>query len=133
MLAENVSSPVPSSVSRPGCVAVGGDSAGSSAVIEGTKVTRVALPPTVGKGMLGLACDTATRCTATDGVGHFVSLSIPAKAWGRAKLFPKAIPVSALACPLNDVCVGLGDSGLALRTTSCPRRAATGTGAHWGR
>ncbi len=100
------------------CVAVGGDSAGSSAVIEDTKVTRVTLPPTVGKGLLGLACDTATRCTATDGLGHFMSLSLPTKEWGRAKLFPKATPVSALACPLEDVCVGLGDSGVALRTTS---------------
>ncbi len=100
------------------CVAVGGDSAGSSAVIVGTKITRVALPPAVGQGMLGLACDTSRRCTATDGLGHFMSLSIPTKSWGRAKLFPKAIPVSALACPVANVCVGLGASGIALRTTS---------------
>jgi photosystem II stability/assembly factor-like uncharacterized protein len=100
------------------CVAVGGDPVGSSAVIEGTKVTRVDLPASAGKGMLGLACDTATRCTATDGLGHFMSLSIPTKEWGRAKLFPKATPVSSLACPVKDVCVGLSESGLALRTTA---------------
>jgi photosystem II stability/assembly factor-like uncharacterized protein len=99
------------------CVAVGGDSVGSSAVIKGTKVTLVDLPRATGNGILALACDSAKRCTATDGLGHFMSLSIPDKIWGRPKLFPKAAPVSALACPLADVCVGLAES-LALRTTS---------------
>ena len=99
------------------CVAVGGDSVGSSAVIDGTKITLVNLPPAVGNGILALACDSATRCTATDGLGHFMSLNVPDKTWGRAKLFPKATAVSALACPVADVCVGLAES-LALRTTS---------------
>jgi photosystem II stability/assembly factor-like uncharacterized protein len=99
------------------CVAVGGDSVGSSAVIDGTQVTPVALPAATGKGILALACDTATRCTATDGLGHFMSLSIPDRKWGKAKLFPKAATVSSLACPIVNVCVGLSES-LALRTTS---------------
>lgn len=99
------------------CVAVGGESTGSSAVIEGTKVTPVALPPKLGKGILALACDTATRCTATDGLGQFTSLSIPDKAWAPAKLFPKAAPVSALSCPIENVCVGLS-GGVSLRTTT---------------
>ncbi len=100
------------------CVAVGGDSSGSSALIEGTKVTDLPLPKATGKGILGLACDTPTRCTATDGLGHFMSLSIPDKAWGPAKLFPKAVAVSALACPEQNVCVGLAESGVAMRTTN---------------
>jgi photosystem II stability/assembly factor-like uncharacterized protein len=100
------------------CVAVGGEAAGSSAIIEATRVTRVALPASTGKGILGLACDRPTRCTATDGIGHFMSLSIPAKQWERAKLFPLAMAVSALACPIENVCVGLSESGVALRTTS---------------
>jgi photosystem II stability/assembly factor-like uncharacterized protein len=100
------------------CVAVGGEAAGSSAVIEGATVTRVALPASTGKGILGLACDKPSRCTATDGLGHFMSLSIRDKRWERAKLFPKAMAVSALACPIVNVCVGLSESGVALRTTS---------------
>ena len=99
------------------CVAVGGDKVGSSAVIDGTTVTPVALPPGTGKGILGLACDRATRCTATDGLGRFMSMSVPDKKWGPVKLFPKAAVVSALACPIEDVCVGL-TGGLALRTTT---------------
>jgi hypothetical protein len=100
------------------CVAVGGDSSGSSALIEGTKVTDLPLPKGTGKGILGLACDTPTRCTATDGLGHFMSVSIPDKAWGPAKLFPKAVAVSALACPEQNVCVGLSEAGIAMRTTN---------------
>lgn len=101
------------------CVAVGGKSDGSSAVIERTKVTLVDLPAATGNGMLALACDSATRCTATDGLGHFMSLSVPDKEWGRAKPFPKAVTVSALACPIKDVCVGLAKgTPVALRTTS---------------
>jgi photosystem II stability/assembly factor-like uncharacterized protein len=96
------------------CVAVGGDTVGSSAVIKAAQVTAVTLPASTGNGILALACDSATRCTATDGLGHFMSLSIPDRSWGRAKLFPKAAPVSSLACPVADVCVGLSES-LALR------------------
>ncbi len=99
------------------CVAVGGDSIASSAVIQDRKVTLVDLPPGTGNGILALACDSATRCTATDGLGHFMSLNISDKTWGHAKLFPKAAPVSALACPSADMCVGLAGS-VALRTTS---------------
>ncbi len=46
-----------------------------------------------------------------------MSLSIPDKAWGPAKLFPKAMAVSALACPEENVCVGLTEAGVAMRTT----------------
>ena len=102
------------------CVAVGGEGAVSSAVIEGTSVTAVKLPAGVGKGMLGLACDSATRCTATDGLGHFMSIEIAKKSWGPAKLFPrlpKKTAVTALSCPRADTCVGLV-GGLAMRTTS---------------
>ena len=96
---------------------MGGDFVGSSAVIEGTTVTRVALPASTHNGILGLACDTPIRCTATDGLGGFTSLSIPNKQWGSVKRFPKDMVVSALACP-SSVCVGLGESGIAMRTTS---------------
>jgi photosystem II stability/assembly factor-like uncharacterized protein len=99
------------------CVAAGGDADGNSAVIEGGEVTAVPLPETIGKGILALACDSPTRCTATDGIGKFLSLSVPSKDWGRAKLFPKATPVTSLSCPVEDVCVGLADS-IALRTTA---------------
>jgi photosystem II stability/assembly factor-like uncharacterized protein len=99
------------------CVAVGGDAVASSAVIDGAKVTAVDLPAGTGKGIKALACDTDKRCTATDGVGKYMSLSIPAKQWGKAKLFPKASAVSALSCPIEDVCVGLAGP-VALRTTN---------------
>ena len=99
------------------CVAAGGDGDASSAVIEGAKVTAVQLPPKIGKGILALACDSATRCTTTDGLGDYTSLSIPDKAWGPVKVFPKEIPVSSLSCPVEEVCVGLAGP-IALRTTS---------------
>ena len=106
------------------CVAVGGDASGSSALIEGASVTDMPLPKGVGNGILGLACDTKVRCTATDGLGHFMSASIPAKAWGAAKLFPKSAAVSALACPEENVCVGLTETGNVIRTT----RLSSGSG-----
>lgn len=103
------------------CVAVGGDDEidgpSNSAVVTGTKVTDVALPAAVAKGMLALACDRPTRCTATDGLGHFMSLNVPDQDWGRAKLLPKATPITDLACPIDDVCVGLAGP-IALRTTN---------------
>jgi photosystem II stability/assembly factor-like uncharacterized protein len=99
------------------CVAVGGNDDGNSAVIENRKVTPVELPGKIGKGIQAIACDSPVRCTATDGIGQFVSLSVPSKDWGAVKLFPKAIPVSALSCPVEDVCVGLAES-VALRTTA---------------
>jgi len=99
------------------CVAVGGNDDGNGAVIEGAKVTPLELPARIGSGILALACDSATRCTATDGLGQFVSLTIPGKDWGPVKPFPKSTPVSALSCPVADVCVGLAGP-IALRTTS---------------
>ncbi len=99
------------------CVAAGGDAVGSSAVIDGAKVTAVDLPVGTGKGIKALACDSDKRCTATDGIGKYMSLSIPNKSWGKVKLFPKATVVSALSCPIEDVCVGL-TGPVALRTTS---------------
>jgi photosystem II stability/assembly factor-like uncharacterized protein len=99
------------------CVAVGGDAVGSSAIIDGAKVTAVDLPAGTGKGIKGLACDSEKRCTATDGLGKYMLLSIPSKSWGKVKLFPKAAVVSALSCPIEDVCVGLSE-GNALRTTN---------------
>jgi photosystem II stability/assembly factor-like uncharacterized protein len=98
------------------CVAVGGES-GTSAIIEGTKITNVALPAGAGGGFFGLACDTQTRCTATDGKGQFMSMSIPERKWGPAKLFPTKGYVSSLACPKENMCVGLSTEGVALRTT----------------
>jgi photosystem II stability/assembly factor-like uncharacterized protein len=99
------------------CVAAGGDAVGSSAVIEGAKVTAVDLPAGTGKGIKALACDSDKRCIATDGIGKYMLLSIPSKTWGKTKLFPKATVVSALSCPIEDVCVGL-TGAVALRTTS---------------
>ncbi|HEX4729849.1 MAG TPA: hypothetical protein VH299_01195 [Solirubrobacterales bacterium] len=99
------------------CVAAGGDTVGSSAVIEGTQVTAVDVPKKFGKGVLALACDSATRCTATDGLGHYSLLTIPSKTWSTPKLFPKAAPVSALSCPKAETCVGLSE-GIAMRTTA---------------
>jgi hypothetical protein len=96
---------------------VGGKSLGSSAIIGRKNVTAVDLPAAIGKGLLGLACDTATRCTATDGLAHFMSLSIPDKDWGAVKDFPKDVVVNDLACPDEDVCVGLAGP-TALRTTN---------------
>lgn len=104
------------------CVAVGGETLGHSALIEGKKVTVVKLPKKAG-GMLGLACDSATRCTATDDLGHYMSMSIPDKEWGPVMLFPltgtEPTSVSALSCPIEDVCVGL-EAGQpeVMRTTS---------------
>lgn len=99
------------------CVTVGGEERGSSAVIDGGDVTAVDLPPKSGKGVLGLACDTEARCTATDGLGHFFSLTLPTKKWGDLGTFPKEAPVSALSCSGPGVCVGLS-GGVALRTTN---------------
>jgi photosystem II stability/assembly factor-like uncharacterized protein len=99
------------------CVAVGNKKTGDSAVIEGTAVTPVALPKETGAGVLALACDSATRCTATDGLGHYMSMTIATKAWGAPRLFPGLVPptVTSLSCPIENVCVGLA-GGLALRT-----------------
>lgn len=95
------------------CVAVGGnkEEVGSSAVIKGTKVTPVKVPEEAGV-LEGLGCDTATRCTATDTLGHYMSLSIPDETWGPAKSFPypvtkKHVRVTALACPKENVCIGV--------------------------
>jgi photosystem II stability/assembly factor-like uncharacterized protein len=99
------------------CVAVGGEGDGSSAVIDGGKVTAVDLPAKVGKGILALACDTDTRCTATDGLGHFFSIELPEKKWGDAKDFPKSAAVGALSCSTKSVCVGISGE-VALRTTN---------------
>jgi photosystem II stability/assembly factor-like uncharacterized protein len=100
------------------CVTIGGeDKLESSATIEGDKVTAVDLPPKAGKAMLGLACDTASRCTATDGLGHYFSIELPGKKWGDLGTFPKEAPVSALSCSGKGVCVGFS-GGVALRTTN---------------
>lgn len=99
------------------CVTVGGDERGSSAVIDGGKVTAVDLPPKSGKGLHGLACDTETRCTATDGLGNYFSMALPEKKWGDLQTFPKEAPVSALSCSGPGICVGLS-AGVALRTTN---------------
>jgi photosystem II stability/assembly factor-like uncharacterized protein len=99
------------------CVAVGGEGDGSSAVIDGGKVTAVDLPAKVGKGVLALACDTDTRCTATDGLGHFFSIDLPQKQWGEVGTLPKEASIKALSCSTKSVCVGLS-GGLALRTTN---------------
>jgi hypothetical protein len=86
-------------------------------VIDGDKVTAVDLPAKAGKGILALACDTDTRCTATDGLGHYFSIDLPAKKWGDLGTFPKEAPVSALSCSTKSVCVGLS-GGVALRTVN---------------
>lgn len=99
------------------CVTVGGEGDGSSAVIDGGKVTAVDLPAKVGKGVLALACDTETRCTATDGLAHYFSIDLPEKKWGDLGNFPKETPVAALSCSGPGICVGLS-GGIALRTTN---------------
>lgn len=101
------------------CVAVGGTGKGdeSSVVIDGAKVTDVKLPVAFGAGINGLACDTEIQCTATDGIGNYASISIPKKQWGAVRLFPKGAAATALACPAEDVCVGLS-GGVALRTVN---------------
>ncbi len=83
---------------------------------------QIALPAKFGAGIGGLACDTETRCTATDGLGDYSSISIPEKSWGPVQMFPKLAVVSALACPLEGVCVGLS-GGVALRTTNLGAKA----------
>src|SRR6202012_3819461 len=75
------------------------------------------LPAKVGKGILALACDTDTRCTATDGLGHFFSIELPEKKWGETKDFPKSAAVGALSCSTKSVCVGISGE-VALRTTN---------------
>jgi photosystem II stability/assembly factor-like uncharacterized protein len=99
------------------CVAAGGDDVGYSAVIEGTMVTPVELPAKFGKGVVALACDSATRCIGADGLGHYSLLDVAKKDWGAAKLFPKVKAVSAIACPQADSCVALSGP-IALRTTA---------------
>ena len=76
------------------CVAAGGDDVGYSAVIEGTAVTPVELPAKFGKGVVALACDSATRCIGADGLGHYSLLDVAKKDWGAAKLFPKVKAVT---------------------------------------
>ncbi len=100
------------------CVATGSDTRTSSAIVEGTDVTPVPLPAGIGKGLLALACDTATRCTTTDGLGHVTSLSIPDRRWSPARLLPKGMAITELACPLEDTCIGLTDGAVSLRTTT---------------
>jgi photosystem II stability/assembly factor-like uncharacterized protein len=99
------------------CVAAGGDAVGSTALVEGAKVAPVPLPALTGKGIRALACDSVKRCTVADGLGNFISLSIPDKAWGAVKPFPKSTVVSSLSCPVEEVCVGLAGP-IALRTTA---------------
>jgi photosystem II stability/assembly factor-like uncharacterized protein len=101
------------------CVTIGGEEANmSSAVIEAGTVTALPMPKKAGKAMQGLACDTDTRCTATDGLGHYFSIELPGTKWGEVQTFPiKEGAVSALSCPSKGVCVGLF-GGLALRTTN---------------
>ncbi len=101
--------------SRGKCVAVGGRSTG--AIIEGTKIRPLPPPVKMGRDMLGLACDKPTRCTATTGPEYLsVDLTAAEPKWGPAQLFfpppsTKGTSVTALACPAEDHCVGVGKSG----------------------
>jgi photosystem II stability/assembly factor-like uncharacterized protein len=99
------------------CVAAGGAEVGSSAVIEGTAVTPVALPKKFGKGINALACDSATRCTVADGLIDYASLDLTDKTWGPVRQFPKKAEVTSLSCPAANECVGLA-TPVALRTKS---------------
>jgi hypothetical protein len=88
------------------CVAVGGS---SSAIIEGDKLRS--LPKPAFGPPEGLACDKPTRCTATAGAKYAsLDLSVPEPKWGAPQLFPAGTSVSALACPAQDECVGVGKS-----------------------
>ena len=89
------------------CVAVGG----ASAVIQDTNVTEAKLPPKAGS-LLAVACDTATRCVATDRTRSYTLMDpIDKKAWGPLVTLPLpkgTISPSSLACPMENVCVGVG-------------------------
>ncbi|HEY8583057.1 MAG TPA: sialidase family protein, partial [Capillimicrobium sp.] len=103
------------------CVAAGGDTTPSSVLIEGAKVTVLKTPVGIDKRFAGLACDRPGRCVGTGGVGKYALLDVDDARWGAVRDFrvnkPKGLVVGAMSCPLEDVCVGLTDSGLALRTT----------------
>ncbi len=97
------------------CVAVGGKA--SSAIIDGAKLRPLLPPDKTGGQMLGLACDKPTRCTVTTGPEYAsLDLSAPEPEWGPVQQFfpppsTKGTSVTALACPAEDHCVGLGKSG----------------------
>jgi photosystem II stability/assembly factor-like uncharacterized protein len=99
------------------CFAAGGAEVGSSALIEGTTVTNVALPKKLEKGIGALACDSATRCTVADGLYDYASLEIPTGTWSPVHMFPKKAEVTSLSCPKENECVGLA-TPVALRTKS---------------
>ncbi len=98
------------------CVAAGGDDVGYAALIEGTVATKLDLPAKFGKGVGALACDSATRCVAADGLGRYALLDLGAKSWGPTKLFPKSLVATAISCPQAEKCVAL-TGPIALRTT----------------
>jgi hypothetical protein len=99
------------------CAAVSGSASPDVAIVSGTKITAVAMPAGTGAGAGAIGCDTATNCTVTDGLAHFVSLTLPSGKWGTVKDFPPKIGVTSLTCPAKDTCLGLG-TGVFARTTS---------------
>jgi photosystem II stability/assembly factor-like uncharacterized protein len=99
------------------CVAAGGDEVGSATLIGGKTTTKLDLPAKFAKGVTALACDSATRCIAADGLGHYSLLDVTTQDWGVAKLFPKALVATAISCPQEEKCVAL-TGPIALRTTA---------------
>jgi hypothetical protein len=99
------------------CAAVSGSASPDVAVITDTKITPVAMPAKTGAGATAVGCDTATNCTVTDGLGHFMALTVPSGTWGTVKSFPPKVGVTSLSCPAKDTCVGLS-TGIFVRTTA---------------
>jgi hypothetical protein len=103
------------------CIAAGGDTLPASLVIHGTEATLLKTPVGIDKRWAALACDTPTRCIGTGGVGGYSLITLDGSpAWGVAHEFrekkPLGLTVTAISCPVAGSCVGLTDSGLALRS-----------------
>jgi hypothetical protein len=108
--------------SQSACVAAGGDTTPASILIRGTSVSVLSTPKGIAKRWSALACDTPTRCMGAGGVGGYslIDLGADTPRWGLVHDFrikkPLGLTVTALSCPVANSCVGLNDSGLALRS-----------------
>jgi hypothetical protein len=103
------------------CVAAGGDTRPTSAILAGDAITPLDTPVGIDKRWAGLSCDVPGRCVGTGGIAGYSQLSLAQRAWGKVRDFrdkaPKGLVVKALSCPIADACIGLTGDGIALRTS----------------
>lgn len=104
------------------CVAAGGDSVPSSALISGTTVRLLKTPIGITKSFAALACDGPRRCVGTGGEGGYSIMIMDASPnWGNVQTFRRnplqaGVTVKVLDCPIKNTCIGLDKDGGLLRT-----------------